>query len=137
MNADGSGVAPLTRGDPGFAQPSWSPDGKSIPFVDLSKPLSPPLLCGVVDVANADGTGVHQVSPSSWWSYNPTWTGGKIVSLVIKGFHASPLGEQIQASAYLVNRDGTSLRLLYPELGDALEIAWASAPLLGAGCSAG
>jgi hypothetical protein len=57
-------------------------------------------------------------SPSSWWSYNPTWTGGKIVSLVIKGFHASPLGEQIQASAYLVNRDGTGLRLLYPELGE-------------------
>jgi len=41
MNADGSGVAPLTRGDPGFAQPSWSPDGKSIPFVDLSKPSGP------------------------------------------------------------------------------------------------
>jgi len=35
------------------------------------------------------------------------------------------------------HRDGTSLRLLYPELGDALEIAWASAPLPGAGCSAG
>ena len=51
-------------------------------------------------------------------------------------FHASPLGEQIQASAYIVNRDG-SLRLLYPKLGDALEVAWASAPLPGASCAAG
>ncbi len=68
------------------------------------------------------------MSPSSLWSYNPTWTGGKIVFLVIKGFHASSLVEQIQASAYLVNRDGTGLRLLYPNLGDALEIAWGSAP---------
>jgi len=77
------------------------------------------------------------VSPSSWWSYNPTWTGGKIVFLVIKGFHASSLVEQIQASAYLVNRDGTGLRLLYPKLGDALEVAWGSARLPGASCAAG
>ncbi len=56
--------------------------------------------------------------------------------LVTKGFHASPLGEQIQASAYIVNRDG-SLRLLNPKLGDALEVAWGSAPLPGASCAAG
>ena len=86
-------------------------------------------------MANADGTGAHQVSLSSWWSYNPTWAGRKIVFLVIKGLHASPLGEQIQASAYIVNRDG-SLRLPYPNLGDALEIAWGSAPLPRASCPA-
>jgi Tol biopolymer transport system component len=135
MKADGTGVAPLTHGGPGFGQPSWSPDGKSIAFVAYPSSSARLYSAGVVDVANADGTGVHRVSPSSWWSYNPTWTGGKIVFLVIKGPYASPLGEQVRASAYIVNRDGTGLRLLYPNLGDALEVAWGSAPLPRAGCS--
>src|SRR5260370_2262948 len=41
MNADGSGVAPLTHGGPGFAQPSWSPDGKSIAFVAYPSSSAP------------------------------------------------------------------------------------------------
>ena len=41
MNVDGSGVAPLTRGGPGFAQPSWSPDGKSIAFVAYPSSSAP------------------------------------------------------------------------------------------------
>jgi len=41
MNADGSGVAPLTRGGPGFAQPSWSPIGKSIAFVAYPSSSAP------------------------------------------------------------------------------------------------
>jgi len=135
MNADGSGLAPLTHGGPGFAQPSWSPNGKSIAFVAYPSSSAPNYSAGVVDVANADGTGAHRVSPPSWWSYSPTWIGGKIVFLVIKGFHASPSGELLQASAYIVNRDGTGLRQLYPNLGDALEIAWGSAHLPPASCT--
>jgi len=140
MNADGSGVTPLTHGGvrPGPDQPSWSPDGKSIAFVTYSSNSLPLRSAGVIEVANADGTGVHRVSPSSWWSFSPTWAGGKIVFLVIKGFRASPYGEQfqqIQASAYIVNRDGTGLRLLYPNLGDTVQIAWGSAPLPRARCT--
>jgi Tol biopolymer transport system component len=135
MNADGSGLSPLTHGGPGFGQPSWSADGKSIAFV--AYPSSPARLysAGVVDVANADGLGVHRVSPPSWWSYSPTWTpGGKIVFLVNRGFQATRLGNLVRASAYIVNRDGTGLRLLYPNLDDAGEIASGSVPLPNAGC---
>jgi dipeptidyl aminopeptidase/acylaminoacyl peptidase len=128
MNADGSGVAPLTHGGPGFRQPSWSPDGKSIAFVafpDHSTVI--PGSSAVIEVANADGTGVHRVSPRSWTSYNPTWTpGGKIVFLVQKG---------TRTSGYIVNPGGTGMRKLYPDLADlAWQIAWGSAPLPRAGC---
>jgi WD40-like Beta Propeller Repeat len=135
MTADGSSLSPLTHGGPGFGQPSWSADGKSIAFV--AYPGSPARLysAGVVEVANADGLGVHRVSPPSWRSYSPTWTpGGKIVFLVNRGFQATRLGNLVRASAYIVNRDGTGLRLLYPNLEDAGEIAWGSVPLPHAGC---
>ncbi len=118
-NADGSGNASLTRGAPGFVQPSWSPDGISIAFVDETVPLQQ---AGIIEVAGADGTGIHRVSPPGWASYSPTWTpGGKIVFLRQIGtptqIHAGP------TNAYIVNRDGSGLRLLYPDLG-ASQIAW-------------
>src|SRR5262249_43457283 len=135
MNANGSGLSPLTHGGPGFSQPSWSADGKAIAFVAFPSSSAPLYSAGVVEVANAAGLGVHPVSPSSWWSYSPTWTpGGKIVFLVIRGFQASQNGNLIRASAYIVNRDGTGLRLLYPNLGDALQIAWGSASLPHTAC---
>lgn len=132
MNPDGSGVTPLTHGAPGFDQPSWSPNGKAIAFVADTVPRQS---AGVIEVANANGTGRHRVSPPTWASYSPTWTpGGKIVFLVIKGFQYSQLGSQVRASAYIVNRDGTGLRLLYPHLGDAGQITWGPTPLPRAGC---
>jgi len=119
VNADGSGNASLTRDAPGFVQPSWSPDGISIAFVDETIPLQQ---AGIIEVARADGTGIHRVSPPGWTSYSPTWTpGGQIVFLRQIG---SPT--QIDAgptNAYIVNRDGSGLRLLYPDLG-ASQIAW-------------
>jgi Tol biopolymer transport system component len=123
MNANGSGVAPLTDGGPGFVQPSWSPDGKAIAFVADAVPVQS---AGVIEVANADGTGRHRVSPLSWGSYSPAWTpDGRVVFLVKKG---------AQTSAYIVRSDGTGMRLLYPNLGDALQIAWGSAALPSASC---
>lgn len=127
MNPDGSGVTPLTHGAPGFDQPSWSPNGKAIAFVaDLQG-------AGVIEVANANGTGRHRVSPPTWASYSPTWTpGGKIVFLRQTGaptqYTAAP------ARAYIVNRDGSGLRLLYPHLGGAHQITWGPTPLPRAGC---
>lgn len=129
MNADGSGVAPLTHGGPGFGQPSWSPDGKSIAFVATTSHSAMIGSRMVIGVANANGTGMHQVSPPSWASYNPTWTpAGEIAFLVQKG---------IRTSAYIVNPDGTGLRRLYSSLADvqeSVQIAWGSAPLPRASC---
>jgi Tol biopolymer transport system component len=114
--ADGSSPTALTHGAPGFGQPSWSPDGRSIAFVANPNSVS------AIEVANADGTGAHRVSPLSWTSYSPTWTpGGKIVFL--RQARAPTATSDISTSAYLVNPDGTGLRLLYPHL-DATQIAW-------------
>jgi TolB protein len=116
MNADGSSVAPLTHGGPGFGQPSWSPDGKSIAFV------ANPSSASTIEVATADGTGVHRVSPRSWTSYSPAWTpGGKIIFL--RQIGAPTQSTDSPTSAYIVNRDGSGLRLLYPKL-DAIQIEW-------------
>jgi Tol biopolymer transport system component len=124
-NADGSGQAALTHGAPGFGQPSWSPDGKSIAFV------ANPYSTSVVEVANADGTGTHRVSPRSWTTYSPTWTpDGKIVFL--RQTRAPTATADLSTSAYIVNRDGTSLRLLYPNL-NATQIAWGRTTIR-AGC---
>lgn len=126
VNADGSGNTALTRGAPGFGQPAWSADGKSIAFVaNLAFGANP--RSSWIDVATADGKGVHRVSPRSWISYSPTWTpGGKIVFL-------REIGGPNQSSAYIVNRDGSGLRLLYPKL-DALQIAWGASALPKANC---
>ena len=115
-NADGSSPTALTHGAPGFGQPSWSPDGRSIAFVANPNSIS------AIEVANADGTGAHRVSPLSWTSYSPTWTpGGKIVFL--RQTRAPTATSDTSTSAYVVNRDGTGLRLLYPHL-NATQIAW-------------
>ncbi len=113
-NADGSSPTALTYGAPGFGQPSWSADGRSIAFVANPNSVS------AIDVAN--GTGAHRVSPRSWTSYSPTWTpGGKIVFL--RQTRAPTATSDTSTTAYIVNRDGTGLRLLYPHL-NATQIAW-------------
>jgi TolB protein len=126
VNADGSGNTPLTHGSPGFGQPSWSADGKSIAFV--AKPGS----ASTIEVAAADGKGVHRVSPRSWTSYSPTWTpSGKIVFL--RQIGAPAQSSDAPTSAYITNRDGSGLRLLYPKF-DAIQIAWGPTALAPATC---
>lgn len=127
VNPNGSGNAPLTRGTASFGQPSWSPDGKSIAFV------ANPGAGSSIEVASATGAGVHRVSPRSWTSYSPTWTpGGKIVFL--RQIGGPTQSTAAPTSAYVVNRDGSHLRLLYPNLGDALQIAWGPTTLPPASC---
>jgi Tol biopolymer transport system component len=49
-------LTPLTRGTPGFGQPSWSPDGKSIAFVANLNSTS------AIEVASAEGARARRVS---------------------------------------------------------------------------
>jgi dipeptidyl aminopeptidase/acylaminoacyl peptidase len=139
INPDGSGVAALTHGGPGFFQPSWSHTGRQIAFVVLtghSMETGSPM---AIEVANADGSGVHPVTPRTWASYSPTWTpDGKIAFLRQTG--ASTPSAAAPTSVYIVNRDGSGLRLLYRNL-DAMQIAWGATTLrpsrgaLGQACS--
>jgi Tol biopolymer transport system component len=123
VNPNGSGNSPLIRGTASSRQPSWSPDGMAIAFVAITVPLQS---AGVIEVASAGGTGRHRVSPPSWTSYSPTWTpDGRVVFLVKRN---------ATTSAYIVNRDGSGLRLLYPHLRDALQITWGPTSLPRAGC---
>jgi Tol biopolymer transport system component len=124
-SADGSSSAVLTHGDPGYGQPSWSPDGRSIAFVANPNSVS------AIEVANADGSDAHRVSPLSWTSYSPTWTpGGKIA--FIRQTRAPTTTSDASTSAYIVNRDGSGLRPLYPNL-NTIQIAWGRTTIQ-AGC---
>jgi hypothetical protein len=93
----------------------------------LDRVVANPGSSSVIEVANPDGTGRHSVSPRAWTSYSPTWTpSGKIVFLRQTG--APTPSAAAPTSAYVVNRNGTGLRLLYPNL-DAIQIAWGPAAL--------
>ena len=125
MRPDGTGKRTLAATVPEW-DPSWSPNGKSIAFV------ANPSAAAIIEVAAADGAGVHRVSPRSWTSYSPTWTpGGKIVFL--RQIGAPTQSTAAPTSAYIVNRDGTHLRLLYKNI-DAIQIAWGPAALPRGAC---
>ncbi len=92
VNSDGSGLRNLTSklaAGQGFgaglaSDPVWSPDGRKIAFVQLSKRLG-------VYVVNADGSGVRNLTPKPMGAYAaPAW---------------SPDGRKI---AFVSERDGNS-----------------------------
>ncbi len=124
VKADGTSVSQITHGSQGFDHPTWSQSGRQIAFATDS---------GIIEVANADGTGSHAVSPKRWTSSSPVWTPtGKVVFLV---------DQDNMVSSYVVNPDGTGIRELYPSLENALvgqgqgQLAWGAAPLAAAQCS--
>jgi WD40-like Beta Propeller Repeat len=79
MNADGSGVQPVT---PNGSTPAWSPDGARIAFIRNDDNDNE------IFVMNADGTGILQLTSNDADDGGPTWSadGTKI------GFHSNSTG---------------------------------------------
>ncbi len=63
MNADGSGITPLTTGAGERADPAWSPDGARLAFTNATT--------GGIYVMNADGSGVRRLTTAG---ENPAWS---------------------------------------------------------------
>jgi Tol biopolymer transport system component len=104
MNADGSGLRRLTRGD-GSAFPIWSPDGRRIAFVRVQPSQKHLSVLWEVWVMNADGSGQRRLArvpglPSDW---SPDGQRLAFVSLSARGR---------TSEVYVVNADGSGQRQL-------------------------
>jgi TolB protein len=115
MNVDGTGTTSVAQGivlNPG---PVWSPDGCQIAFRSSLETNGGPV--GRISIVNADGTGLHQVSPEPGpndfaFDESPTW---------------SPTGTQLaftrNSVLHVINVDGTGLTAL-PNEDMALNPSW-------------
>jgi Tol biopolymer transport system component len=75
MNADGSGVRRLTRGDLDAREPSFSPDGKWIVYAAHELRASGLATdAGAIDLISANGTKVRFLSPRLRDADFPTWS---------------------------------------------------------------
>ncbi|MDR2986295.1 MAG: hypothetical protein LBV34_15775 [Nocardiopsaceae bacterium] len=121
MKPDGTGLTQITYGA-GSGDPTWSPSGRLLASVSAS---------GAIEVMRADGSGANTVSPAGWASSDPTWTpNGKLVFLADRGNNIN---------SYVVNPDGTDLRLLNPGLDGAqtaaAQFTWGAATLPAGKCN--
>ncbi|HKA57738.1 MAG TPA: hypothetical protein VKD28_03920 [Gemmatimonadales bacterium] len=115
MNVDGTGTTEVAHGlvlNPG---PVWSPDGCRIAFRSFVDFGGGPT--GRISIVNADGTGLHQVTPdgdpnNSPFDESPTW---------------SPDGTRLaftrNSVLHVINVDGTGLAAL-PNEDMALNPSW-------------
>jgi Tol biopolymer transport system component len=120
MNLDGSGLKRLSAptNTPIDTDPVWSPDGSKIAFAsggfnDLAD----------IFVMNADGTGRVQLTESGSYltyeqSWGPAWSpdGSKIA------FYGIRTG---QSGLYVMNVDGTNVRLIDQDVGCCSRPSWA------------
>jgi hypothetical protein len=72
VNADGTGITPLTPTGKGYGPPSWSPDGSRLAYDTVDSSGN-----DYLSIMDADGSNVHQVSssPRSFES-TPKWAPG-------------------------------------------------------------
>jgi TolB protein len=68
MDVDGKNIVQLTRDDADHEDPAWSPDGKKIAFVLITKERTS------IAVMNADGTNVEVLTPKEHNTIHPNWS---------------------------------------------------------------
>jgi Tol biopolymer transport system component len=115
MNADGSGMTPLTdpASDSGF--PDWSPDGKKIVFsADATNTVQ-------VSLMNADGTDPVQSTHLPQNAIRPKWSlDGK--KIAFSSWSGKPLDD---VEVYVMNADGTNIvQLTHYPLGQIEQFEW-------------
>lgn len=106
MDADGSGVRKLARGDTTAGdRPRWSPDGRWIAF---TKAETPEYDCTGINITEVDGPGGSHITPPGCFVGSPSWSpdGEQIAFYSSRGSNTLDLG------IYVVNRDDTGLRRL-------------------------
>ncbi|HEY7731192.1 MAG TPA: hypothetical protein VH950_09855 [Gaiellaceae bacterium] len=98
VNADGSRERNLTRNASGSAQyPVWSPDGRKVAYVGdpkwrLGKTHVTGYCVCYLFVANADGSGLRQLTREPWFDRTPVWSAD---------------GRSIRFGRLVVNADGS------------------------------
>jgi len=113
MEGDGSHQAPLLTDAPNAvpADPSWSPTGTQIAYSATSH--------GETDlyIANADGSGAHDITNSSGWDLTPAWSPDGTTIAFASYRHGS-------WDIYLVHPDGSNLRRVTGGTGDDFDPSW-------------
>lgn len=115
MNADGTGVTRLTftYSGAGNTQPTWSPDGSLIAWVQYQD------IYGVIWVMNADGSNPHAITGYIPYLGHPGWVPwGQMIS-----FDGDVDGDTWNELA-MVNLDGTGLQEIY-DAGGSYRDMWA------------
>lgn len=105
---DGTGRVNLTLNAARDSMPAWSPDGSKLVFASNRN--------GAVDelyVMNPDGSGLQQLTTLGGFVANPAWSpdGSKIAFVFGLTF-----GFNSYRNLYVINADGTGLKLLYNDL---------------------
>ena len=108
MNDDGSGVTRLVYYDvdlgitgASYVSLSWSPDGRQMAFTSLGDEGTP-----VISIANADGSGVRQLTEHTNYAMSPVWSpDGRQIAF-------TSLGEGGTSAIYVMNADGSNVRQL-------------------------
>jgi len=112
MNADGSGITPLTDGTHFDGLPRWSPDGRRLVFSRLEG--------GVFNLyrMNADGSNVVRLTNQTQYNdYFATWTadGRRIVFTRLPITAPGGAGCAPQATLWVMGVDGSGPRQLTPD----------------------